>query len=69
VSHKVSWALTPPPAINWTAAGLLLEEECTLPGSGIPKGTVAFEEQPNVIWTMNREKGRMMLFGKQLLSG
>ncbi|KAH8193636.1 hypothetical protein TruAng_012200 [Truncatella angustata] len=69
VSHKVSWALTPPPAINWTAAGVLIEEDGTLPGSGIPKGTVAFEGQPNVIWTMNREKGRMMLFGNQLLPG
>ncbi|EHK21702.1 uncharacterized protein TRIVIDRAFT_230803 [Trichoderma virens Gv29-8] len=63
VSHKVSWALTPPPVINWTAAGALVEEDGTLPGSGIPKGTVAFEGQPNIIWTMNREKGRMMLFG------
>lgn len=69
VSHKISWALTPPPAINWTAAGALVEEDGTLPGSGIPKGTVAFEGQPNIIWTMNREKGRMMLFGTQLLPG
>ncbi|UKZ82842.1 hypothetical protein TrVFT333_010641 [Trichoderma virens FT-333] len=69
VSHKVSWALTPPPVINWTAAGALVEEDDTLPGSGIPKGTVAFEGQPNIIWTMNREKGRMMLFGTQLLPG
>ncbi|OAQ64342.1 beta-lactamase domain-containing protein [Pochonia chlamydosporia 170] len=69
ISHKVSWALTPPPAINWTAAGALIEEDNTLPGSGIPKGTVAFEGQPNIIWTMNREKGRMMLFGTQLLPG
>lgn len=69
VSHKVSWALTPPPAINWTVAGALIEEDGTLPDSGIPKGTVAFEGQPNIIWTMNREKGRMMLFGTQLLPG
>ncbi|KAJ6440238.1 D-mandelate dehydrogenase [Purpureocillium lavendulum] len=69
VSHTVSWALTPPPAINWTVAGALVEEDGTLPGSGIPKGTVAFEGQPNIIWTMNREKGRMMLFGTQLLPG
>lgn len=69
VSHKVSWALTPPPAINWTAAGALFEEDGTLPGSGIPRGTVAFEGLPNIIWTMNREKGLMMLFGTQLLPG
>ncbi|KAH0524194.1 hypothetical protein TsFJ059_009094 [Trichoderma semiorbis] len=70
VPHKVSWALiTPPPAMNWTAAGALVEEDGTLPGSCIPKGTVTFEGQPNIIWTMNREKGRMMLFGTQLLPG
>lgn len=67
VSHQVSWALSPPPAVNWTAAGALLEEDDTLPGTGIPKGTVAFEGLPNMIWTMNREKGRMMLFGNQIL--
>ncbi|KAL6808634.1 beta-lactamase family protein [Trichoderma sp. SZMC 28015] len=69
VSHEVSWALTPPPAMNWTAAGALVEEDGTLPGSCIPKGTVAFEGQPNIIWTMNREKGLMMLFSTQLLPG
>ncbi|KAK0389019.1 hypothetical protein NLU13_2596 [Sarocladium strictum] len=69
VSHKVSWALTPPPAMNWTAAGVIVEEDNTLPGSGIPKGSVSFEGQPNIIWTMNREKGRMMFFGTQLLPG
>jgi CubicO group peptidase (beta-lactamase class C family) len=69
VSHKASWALSPPPAINWTMAGVLLEADDTLPGSGVPKGTVAFEGLPNIIWTMNREKGRMMLFGNQLLPG
>ncbi|KAH8892360.1 beta-lactamase/transpeptidase-like protein [Thozetella sp. PMI_491] len=69
VSHKVSWALTPPPAINWTAAGAFIEEDGTLTGSGIPKGSIAFEGQPNIIWIMNREKGRVMLFGTQLLPG
>lgn len=67
VSHEVSWALSPPPAVNWTLAGALLEEDDTLPGTGMPKGTVAFEGLPNMIWTMNREKGRMMLFGNQIL--
>ncbi len=69
VSHNVSWVLSPPPKINWTIAGVLYEEDDTLPGSGIPKGTVAFEGLPNLIWTMNREKERMMLFGTQLLPG
>ncbi|KAK4066321.1 uncharacterized protein Triagg1_8153 [Trichoderma aggressivum f. europaeum] len=69
MSHKISWALTPPPAMNWTAAGALVEEDGTLLGSGIPKGTVAFEGQPNIIWTMNREEGHMMLCLTQLLPG
>lgn len=69
VSHEVSWALSPPPEVNWTVAGVLLEAEDTLPGTGIPSGTVAFEGLPNLIWTMNREKGRMVLFGSQLLPG
>lgn len=30
---------------------------------------MAFEGQPNLIWAMNREKGRMMLFGNQLVPG
>lgn len=68
-SHKISWALSPPPEINWTVAGVLLEANDTIPGSGIPQGTVAFEGLPNIIWTMNREKRRMMLFGTQLLPG
>lgn len=69
VSHKISWALTPPLVMNWTVAGALVEEDGTPPGSSIPKGTVAFEGQPNIIWTMNREKGRMIFFGTQLLPG
>ena len=67
--HEVSWTLSPPPAVNWTVAGVLLEAEDTLPGSGLPKGTVAWEGLPNLVWTMNRETGRMMLFGTQLLPG
>jgi CubicO group peptidase (beta-lactamase class C family) len=69
LGKDVSWALSPPPAVNWTVAGTLLEADDTLPGSGIPKGTVSFEGLPNMIWTMNREKGRVMLFGNQLLPG
>ncbi len=53
VSHKVSWALSPPPAVNWTVAGILLEADDTLSGSGILKGTVAFEGQPQ--YSMDHE--------------
>jgi CubicO group peptidase (beta-lactamase class C family) len=69
VPHKVSWTLSPLPKVNWTVAGALYEEDDTLPGSGIPKETVSFEGLPNLVWTMNRERGRMMLFGTQLLPG
>ncbi|CAK7236380.1 hypothetical protein SCUCBS95973_009588 [Sporothrix curviconia] len=67
VPFATSWALSPPPKINWTMAGALIQEEDTLPGTGLPAGTVAFEGRPNVIWTMNREKGCMMLFANQLV--
>ncbi len=67
--HEIAWTLSPPPAVNWTVAGVLLEAEDTLLGSGLPKGTVAWEGLPNLVWTMNRETGRMMLFGTQLLPG
>lgn len=67
VPHEKPWTLSPPPEANWTAAGTLLEQDDTLPGSGIPKGTVSFESLPNIIWTMNREKGIMIMAGTQLL--
>lgn len=38
-----SLALSPPPAVNWTLAGTFIEEDDALPGTGLPKGTVAFE--------------------------
>lgn len=67
VSEQVSWSISPRPKVNWTVLGTVLEEDDTLPGLGIPGGTVTFEGMPNVIWTINREKGRAMLFGNQLL--
>lgn len=67
VDPEVSWAVSPPPRVNWTVTGALLEEDDTLPNTGYPAGTVTFEGLPNVIWTMNRERGRMMLFGNQLM--
>ncbi|KAL2213299.1 beta-lactamase family protein [Sarocladium strictum] len=69
VSHKVSWALTPSPAVNWTAAGVVMEEDNTISGTGIPGGSVSFEGKPNIIWIVNRERGRMLFFGTQLLPG
>ncbi|CAK7212515.1 hypothetical protein SEUCBS140593_001529 [Sporothrix eucalyptigena] len=64
-----TWLQALPPAkINWTVAGAIYETDDGLPGSGMPAGTVTFEGLPNIIWTMNREKGRMMLFGNQLFS-
>lgn len=67
VPAETSWACSPPPRANWTVLGTLLEEDGALPGSSIPCGTVTFEGLPNLIWTMNREKGRMMLFATQVL--
>ena len=67
VSEQVSWSVSPRPKVNWTALGTVLEEDDTLPGLCIPRGTVTFEGMPNVIWTINREKGRAMLFGNQIL--
>lgn len=70
VPYQESWTLASSPSsnnINWTVAGALFEADDVLPGTGLPAGTVTFEGLPNVIWTMNREKGRMMLFGNQLM--
>jgi hypothetical protein len=36
-----------PPPLNWSAAGLVAEDELAL--SHIPKGTVTWEEMPNVL--------------------
>jgi CubicO group peptidase (beta-lactamase class C family) len=54
-----------PPSVNWTAAGLVAENE--LPLSRMPRGTVTWEGMPNVLWAMNREKGLGMFFATQLL--
>lgn len=53
------------PPVNWSMAGLVVEE--TLPLSHIPAGTVTWNGMPNVIWTMNRQKGLGMIFATQLL--
>ncbi len=61
VSHEVSWTLPPPPTVNWTVAGVLL------------KSTISFQirvssrERRPLKGSMNREKGRMRLFGNQLI--
>jgi hypothetical protein len=54
-----------PPSVDWSAAGLVAEDE--LPLSRMPKGTVTWEGMPNVLWAMNREKGLGMFFATQLL--
>jgi CubicO group peptidase (beta-lactamase class C family) len=52
------------PPVNWSMAGLVVED--TLPLSHIPAGTVTWNGSPNVIWTMNRQKGLGMIFATQL---
>jgi hypothetical protein len=44
---------------------MVVEEELSL--SHIPAGTVTWNGMPNVIWTMNREKGLGAIFATQLL--
>ena len=56
---------TGPPSVNWSAAGLVVEDE--LPLSEMPKGTVTWEGMPNVLWAMNREKMLGMFFATQLI--
>lgn len=55
-----------PPAVNWSAAGLVVEEE-ELPASYANRGTVMWEGMPNVLWAMNREKGLGAFFATQLI--
>lgn len=55
------------PAVNWSFAGLVCEEEDGIPRSGLPKGTVTWEGWPNVLWSLNREEGLAMFFGTQLV--
>jgi hypothetical protein len=52
------------PPVNYSMGGLVAEEE--LPLSHFPRGTVTWNGSPNVIWTMNREKGLGMIFATQL---
>ncbi|KAG8165417.1 hypothetical protein KVR01_005692 [Diaporthe batatas] len=54
------------PLLNWSAAGLVVEEE-KLPLSRMPKGTVTWEGMPNVLWAMNRERGLATFFATQLI--
>ncbi len=53
------------PPVNFSLAGLLVEDE--LPLSGLPKGTVTWNGMPNVIWALNKERGVGTLFATQLL--
>ncbi len=54
-----------PPALNWSAAGLVIEEQLSF--SGMPSGTVTWEGMPNVLWAMHRTKGIGMFFATQLI--
>jgi len=56
---------TGPPALNWSAGGLVAEEE--LPVSRMPKGTLTWEGMPHVLWAMNREKRLATVFATQLI--
>lgn len=55
-----------PPAVNWSAGGLVVEDEA-LPVSALPPGTVTWEGMPNVVWAVNREKKRAAFFATQLV--
>ncbi|KAK0706226.1 beta-lactamase/transpeptidase-like protein [Lasiosphaeria miniovina] len=52
--------------VNWSAAGLVVEDD-VLRLSGMPRGTVAWEGMPNVMWAVNREKGVAAFFATQLV--
>ncbi|KAF2429119.1 hypothetical protein EJ08DRAFT_591378, partial [Tothia fuscella] len=54
-----------PPSVNWSAGGLVVEEELAL--CGIPKGLVVWKGMPNILWAMNRVKGLAMVFATQLI--
>lgn len=60
-----TWGTTGPPSVNWSPAGLVVEDE--LPLSRMPKETVTWEGMPNVMWAMNREKGLAIFFATQLI--
>ncbi|CAK7212921.1 hypothetical protein SEUCBS140593_001671 [Sporothrix eucalyptigena] len=59
--------LSSPPAVNWSAGGLVVEGDEALPVSGMPPGTVTWEGMPNVLWAINREKKRALFFATQLV--
>lgn len=54
------------PAVNFTAAGALLTEG-DVPASNLPARTLTWNGWPNVIWTVNRERGIATLFATQLV--
>ncbi|KAK5996481.1 Acyltransferase calJ [Cladobotryum mycophilum] len=54
-----------PPAVNWSAAGLVVEEE--LPLSKLPRGTVIWDGMAKTIWAMNRDRGIAMFWAVQHL--
>jgi CubicO group peptidase (beta-lactamase class C family) len=53
------------PPVNWSMAGLVVEEH--LPLANLPAGSVTWDGMPNVVWVLNREKGLAMIFATQLI--
>ncbi|KAF3016509.1 hypothetical protein E8E14_011070 [Neopestalotiopsis sp. 37M] len=54
------------PAINFTCAGGLVTEEPVC-ATCLPAKTLTWNGSPNLIWTMNRERGIATLFATQLI--
>lgn len=56
---------TNPPPLNWSFAGLVIEEDIS--STPLPKGTITWEGMPNVLWAINKEKAKSMIFVTQLI--
>lgn len=54
------------PAVNFTCAGALVTEE-PVSATCLPARTLTWNGWPNLVWTMNREKGIATLFVTQLI--
>lgn len=54
------------PAVNFTCAGGIVTEE-PVPATCLPAKTLTWNGLPNLVWTMNRERGIATLFATQLI--
>ncbi|KAK6206462.1 hypothetical protein LQW54_007755 [Pestalotiopsis sp. IQ-011] len=54
------------PAVNFTCAGGLVTEE-PVSATCLPAKTLTWNGLPNLVWTMNRERGIVTLFATQLI--